>query len=341
MSATTQRRLPSGSSETAAGSRSGCINSPQSGRAARRRGASSASASRAATERTGLRATEDELAGAVVRLQALGERAQLREVDAGDDRLPVQGAGVVRRGRRRVLLRARAARGGDGRAARRCAAAGDRRAVGERQVLGAARRTAAGARRRRAARQRVLGARAAAPRRASAARPRARRSPRRVRAAGWSSRSTSSRRPSPAAATRPSARRSSRRSSRAPATRAGGPWCCVAVRADFYGRCASYPELWRLLGANQCPVGPMRRDELRRAIELPAQRAGLRVERDLVDALIADVEGAARRAAAAVGRAARAVAAARRAAPAPKHLPGGRRRAPRGREAGRARVRAA
>ena len=65
----------------------------------------------------------------------------------------------------------------------------------------------------------------------------------------------------------------------------------VAVRADFYGRCASYPELWRLLGANQCPVGPMRRDELRRAIELPAQRAGLRVERDLVDALIADVEG--------------------------------------------------
>jgi WD40 repeat protein/DNA-binding SARP family transcriptional activator len=65
----------------------------------------------------------------------------------------------------------------------------------------------------------------------------------------------------------------------------------IALRADFYGRCASYPELWRLLGANQSPVGPMRRDELRRAIELPAQRAGLSVERDLVDALIADVEG--------------------------------------------------
>ena len=46
------------------------------GEAARR---VSASASRAATERTGLRATEDQLAGAVVRLQALGERAQLRE----------------------------------------------------------------------------------------------------------------------------------------------------------------------------------------------------------------------------------------------------------------------
>ncbi len=65
----------------------------------------------------------------------------------------------------------------------------------------------------------------------------------------------------------------------------------LAIRADFYGRCASYPELWRLLGANQVPVGPMRRDELRRAIELPARRAGLRVEPELVDALIADVEG--------------------------------------------------
>jgi WD40 repeat protein/DNA-binding SARP family transcriptional activator len=65
----------------------------------------------------------------------------------------------------------------------------------------------------------------------------------------------------------------------------------VAARADFYGRCAVYPELWRLLGATQVPVGPMRRDELRRAIELPARRAGLQVEPELADALIADVEG--------------------------------------------------
>ena len=35
----------------------------------------------------------------------------------------------------------------------------------------------------------------------------------------------------------------------------------------------------------------MRRDELRRAIELPARRAGLHVEPDLVDALVADVDG--------------------------------------------------
>jgi WD40 repeat protein/DNA-binding SARP family transcriptional activator len=65
----------------------------------------------------------------------------------------------------------------------------------------------------------------------------------------------------------------------------------VAVRADFYGRCAAYPALARVLGANHVLVGPMSRDELRRAIELPAQRAGLRVEPELVDALIADVEG--------------------------------------------------
>jgi DNA-binding SARP family transcriptional activator/WD40 repeat protein len=65
----------------------------------------------------------------------------------------------------------------------------------------------------------------------------------------------------------------------------------IAVRADFYGRCAAYPELSRLLGTNHVLVGPMRRGELRRAIELPARRAGLLVEPDLVDALIADVEG--------------------------------------------------
>jgi WD40 repeat protein/DNA-binding SARP family transcriptional activator len=64
----------------------------------------------------------------------------------------------------------------------------------------------------------------------------------------------------------------------------------IAVRADFYGRCSVYPELSRLLGANHVLVGPMRREELRRAIELPARRAGLRVEPELVHELIADVQ---------------------------------------------------
>ena len=65
----------------------------------------------------------------------------------------------------------------------------------------------------------------------------------------------------------------------------------LAIRADFYDRCARYPELARLLSASHVLVGPMRRDELRRAIELPARRAGLEVEPALTDALLAGVEG--------------------------------------------------
>ena len=65
----------------------------------------------------------------------------------------------------------------------------------------------------------------------------------------------------------------------------------LTIRADFYGRCAAYPELSRLLGANHVLVGPMSRDELRRAIERPAQRVGLTVESELVEALLTDVEG--------------------------------------------------
>jgi WD40 repeat protein/DNA-binding SARP family transcriptional activator/energy-coupling factor transporter ATP-binding protein EcfA2 len=65
----------------------------------------------------------------------------------------------------------------------------------------------------------------------------------------------------------------------------------LAIRADQYGNCAEFPDLSGLLAANHVLVGPMRREELRRAVERPAARAGLRVEPDLVDALIADVEG--------------------------------------------------
>src|SRR4029079_19174566 len=42
------------------------------------------------------------------------------------------------------------------------------------------------------------------------------------------------------------------------------------LRADFYGDCAAYPDFARLLADNHVPVGPMSKDELRRAIELPA-----------------------------------------------------------------------
>jgi WD40 repeat protein/class 3 adenylate cyclase len=63
----------------------------------------------------------------------------------------------------------------------------------------------------------------------------------------------------------------------------------VVVRDDFYGRSAPYVRFAELLAANHLLVAPMNRDELRRAIELPARRAGLRVESALVDALLEEV----------------------------------------------------
>ncbi|MGI9097776.1 MAG: BTAD domain-containing putative transcriptional regulator [Solirubrobacteraceae bacterium] len=64
----------------------------------------------------------------------------------------------------------------------------------------------------------------------------------------------------------------------------------LALRADFYGRCAAYPELAAPLAASNVLVRAMSREELRLAIQRPAQRAGLRVEHELVEALVADVE---------------------------------------------------
>jgi len=60
----------------------------------------------------------------------------------------------------------------------------------------------------------------------------------------------------------------------------------LAMRADYYGRCAEHDALASLVAGNQILVGPMKTEELRRAIELPAERAGLRVEDRLTDALI-------------------------------------------------------
>jgi WD40 repeat protein len=62
----------------------------------------------------------------------------------------------------------------------------------------------------------------------------------------------------------------------------------IGLRGDFYGHCAAYPELARLMAANQVLVGPMTAAELRRAIELPARRVGVQVEATLADRLIAE-----------------------------------------------------
>ena len=64
-----------------------------------------------------------------------------------------------------------------------------------------------------------------------------------------------------------------------------------SLRADFYGRVGSYPRFAELLSRSHVLVGPMDPDELTRAIEQPAARAGLEVEPALVDALVSDVSG--------------------------------------------------
>jgi WD40 repeat protein len=63
----------------------------------------------------------------------------------------------------------------------------------------------------------------------------------------------------------------------------------VGLRADYYGRCAEHPGLARQLATSQVLVGPMQPEELRRTIELPAERAGLQVEPELTRAMVADV----------------------------------------------------
>jgi DNA-binding SARP family transcriptional activator/WD40 repeat protein len=65
----------------------------------------------------------------------------------------------------------------------------------------------------------------------------------------------------------------------------------VAVRGDFYARLTCHPQFAELLSANHVLVGPMDRDQLARAVERPATRAGLAVEPALVDALAAEAAG--------------------------------------------------
>jgi WD40 repeat protein len=65
----------------------------------------------------------------------------------------------------------------------------------------------------------------------------------------------------------------------------------LALRADYYGRCAADPGLAELLGANLVLVGSMTAEEYRRAIEQPALRVGVRLDPVLVDELVGEVLG--------------------------------------------------
>ena len=76
------------------------------------------------------------------------------------------------------------------------------------------------------------------------------------------------------------------------ATVAGGRTVVVlAMRADFYPRCAAYADLATAFSDHQVLVGPMTEEELHRAIERPARLAGLEPEPGLVELLVNDVHG--------------------------------------------------
>jgi WD40 repeat protein/transcriptional regulator with XRE-family HTH domain len=74
------------------------------------------------------------------------------------------------------------------------------------------------------------------------------------------------------------------------ASEADGPvLVLITLRADFYAPCADYPRLREALAAHQEYIGAMNVEELRRAIEEPAQRGRWEFEPGLVDLLLHDV----------------------------------------------------
>ncbi|MDX3520106.1 helix-turn-helix domain-containing protein [Streptomyces scabiei] len=63
----------------------------------------------------------------------------------------------------------------------------------------------------------------------------------------------------------------------------------IAVRSDFYARCAEHPRLAEALHGSGLLVGPLTADGLREAVIGPAQAAGLIVERTLTARIVDDV----------------------------------------------------
>ncbi|MBN3989285.1 MAG: PD40 domain-containing protein, partial [Nostoc sp. NMS2] len=67
----------------------------------------------------------------------------------------------------------------------------------------------------------------------------------------------------------------------------------LTMRADFFGKCAEqeYSGLAQQIQQHLVTVTPMRQDELEQAITAPALKVGLQVQKELVQQIIADVEG--------------------------------------------------
>lgn len=75
----------------------------------------------------------------------------------------------------------------------------------------------------------------------------------------------------------------------AAATEDGVTTVIITLRADFYAHCSQFSNLRLALESQQKYIGPMNRDELRRAIEEPARQEGWDFEPGLVDLLLHDV----------------------------------------------------
>lgn len=84
----------------------------------------------------------------------------------------------------------------------------------------------------------------------------------------------------------------------AAATRPSGPrgeppaLVVIAVRGDFWARCAAHPALARVMQDGLFVVGPMTQPELREAINGPAAAAGLQIDANLADIILTDLHAA-------------------------------------------------
>lgn len=64
----------------------------------------------------------------------------------------------------------------------------------------------------------------------------------------------------------------------------------LTLRADFYQKCAAYPELSERIATNQFLVSPMDEENLKQAIEEPAWHVGLEFEQGLVETILDDIQ---------------------------------------------------
>jgi WD40 repeat protein/energy-coupling factor transporter ATP-binding protein EcfA2 len=78
---------------------------------------------------------------------------------------------------------------------------------------------------------------------------------------------------------------------RAPTYEGGRVIMIVALRSDFVSNCAEYPSLNDLLNSGFFQLGAMAPEDLVKAIALPAQQVGLKIDPDLIAQIINDMKG--------------------------------------------------